>query len=260
MPARAIWKGVIHCGDIRIAVKLYSAIADRPIHFRLLHAKDKVPVRQQWVNPGTNAIVAHADTHRAWQTAEGELVMLQPEELEKLVPESSRDIRLRYFFRASAIDHRWYDRPYYLGPDPEGDSGSYAALIAALEAEQLEGLANWVMRKKEYFGALRLYRGYPVLVSLRHANQVVLGRELKPPTGKPLAKREMDMGRQLIAMLESDFEPEEYSNQYRERVLKMLEKKRKGGRISKTAVKRKAPSPDLEVALASSLDSARKRA
>nr|WP_197911817.1 Ku protein [Kineobactrum salinum] len=241
-------------------MKLYSAIKSRPVHFRLLHARDKVPVRQQLVNPETNAVVPYAETRRAWQTAEGELVMLKPEELEALVPESTRNIQLRGFFPSTTIDHRWYDRPYYLGPDADGDTGNYTALVGALEAEGVEGLASWVMRKKAYIGALRVYRGHPVLISLRHADQVVLGNELRPPTGRAPAKRELEMARKLVAMLESDFEPEEYRNEYRERVMDMLERKRKGGRIVKKPVKAKQASPDLAAALESSLESVRKRA
>ncbi|WP_166251380.1 Ku protein [Marinobacter salicampi] len=251
MAARAIWKGVITFGQVRVPVKLYSAIEDRTVHFRLLHEKDHAPVKQAMVNPQTDARVEFQDTLRAYHTDEGDQVMLSPEELEELRPAKSRDIEVIEFYPPEAIDHRWYDRPYYLGPD--GDAEQYAALTEALRDAAQEGLARWVMRNKEYIGALRLYQGYPMLMALRYAEQVVPVEELQAPRGKPLDKRELDMSRQLIGMLESEFDPSEYQDEYRERVLELIEQKQRGGRIKKPPKPKKKASDDLSKALEASL-------
>ncbi|WP_444678374.1 non-homologous end joining protein Ku [Halomonas sp. E19] len=258
MSARALWKGVIRFGEVEVPVKLYSAVQDRSVHFRLLHAKDRSPVKQAMVNPETDEVVPYAETRRAYRTDKGSLVVFDKEELEALEPDTGRDIEVLRFMPPQAIDHRWYDRPYYLGPD--GSEALYAALAEALGNSGKEGLAHWVMRKKSYVGALRLHRGVPMLMSLRHTEQVVSVDALEPPGGKALDAKELGMARQLIGMLEAEFDPTEYHDDYRERVLALIEAKRQGKRPKVTPIRRREPSDDLTKALEASLKKERKRA
>lgn len=258
MTARAMWKGVIRLGDESIPVKLYAAVQDRNIHFRLLHKKDRAPIRQVMVNPETDEIVPYAETQRGYITDEGELVILDTDEIEALEPEPSRDIQILHFLPPAAIGHRWYERPYYLGPD--GKPGSYFALATALERTGREGLVRWVMRKKEYLGALRLHRGYPMLISLRHAEEVISVKDLEPPQGPRLDKKELSMARQLIEQLEAPFEPEAYQDEYRQRILEMIEAKERGKSVKVTPIRRKRSTEDLSSALEASLKRERKSA
>lgn len=255
MTARAMWKGVVRFGDVRVPVKLYSAVEDRDVHFRLLHRKDKQPVKQAMINPETGEIVPYEQTRRAFMTDEGDLVILGRDDMEALEPEKSRDIEVMHFLPQHEIDHRWYDRPYYLGPD--GSSDDYFAMTAGLENAQLEGLARWVMRNKEYIGALRVHEGYPMLMSLHHAEEVVPADALEPPGGPPLDDKELSMARQLIAMLEADFEPEQYHDEYRKRVLELLDAKLHDRSVKVVPMRKRAPSEDLTKALEASLRSAR---
>ncbi len=251
MAARAIWKGIISFEDVEVPVKLYSAVEDRNIRFRLLHRKDGQPVKQVMVNPENDSIVPYQETQRVYRTDEGAQVLITQDELEETKPTKSRQIDVLRFLPQEAIDHRWYDRPYYLGPD--GSMEAYSALTEALRSSEREGLAHWVMRNKEYYGALRLFQGYPMLMSLRYQEEVLSAEELQPPKGKALDKKELAMARQLIGMLEASFEPEEYQDEYRERVLEMIEEKRKGGRIERPARPRKQPSDNIAEALEASL-------
>lgn len=251
MPARAIWKGIISFEDMEIPVKLYSAVEDRNVRFRLLHGKDNQPVRQALVNSESGEEVPFQETKRAYHTDGGAQVLISREELEALQPENSRLITVLNFLPYEAIDHRWYYRPYFLGPDDSLEA--FAALTEALKASRQEGLAHWVMRNKEYYGALRLFQGYPMLMSLRSQDQVVSVEELEAPKGKPLDQRELSMARQLISMLEARFDPEEYRDEYRERVLELIEKKQNGGSIKTPRRKSKKPSDDLAKALEASL-------
>ncbi|WP_148863521.1 non-homologous end joining protein Ku [Marinobacter fonticola] len=251
MAARAIWKGTVRFKDIAVPVKLYSAVSDRNIHFRLLHGKDHQPVRQAMVNAESGDVVERDSMLRAYRTDEGDEVLLNPDELDELQPEASRDIEIVRFYPPKVIDHRWYDRPYYLGPD--GDDEAYAALGEALSKADREGLARWVMRKKEYVGALQLYEGYPMLMTLRYADRVISADQLKAPEGKTLDGRELDMAKELIGMLDASFEPDDYHDEYRERVLEMIERKRKGGKVKKPPARKKEPSEDLSSALEASL-------
>ena len=259
MTARAIWKGVLRFSDVRVPVKLHSAVEDRSVHFRLLHRKDQVPVRQAMINPDTGEVVPPDQTRKAFVTEEGDLVVLREEELERSQPEASRDIRILHFLPDRAIDHRWYVRPYWLSPD-DGAGDRYAALAAAMERSGREGLARWVMRKKEYVGALRLVERYPMLITLRYAGQVVSAQDLQAPDGPALAKKELEMAGRLMDMMAEDFDPAEYRDEYRARVDEMIRKKAGGGRVKTRKAPKKRPMPDLAAALEASLKEERKRA
>lgn len=258
MAARAIWKAVLHCGSVRVPVKLYSAIEDQSVRFRVLSRKNQQPVRQALVNPETDEIVPHEETRRAYVADNGDRVILESSELAALEPEASRDIELLAFLPPEEIDHRWYERPYYLGPD--GDSSAYFALSDAVEASGLEGLARWVMRGREYLGALRVHQGYLMLLSLRHAGEVVAAEELRAPSGAALNQKELAMARQLIGMLDAEFDLASYRDEYRSRVLELVESKAKGRRLRLVRPRRKAASDDLGGALRASLRAVRKTA
>src|SRR5690606_41768000 len=128
--ARAMWKRVLTVADGRVPARLYSAVEDRSVHFRLLHDEDHVPVRQRLVEPESERSVEYSETQRAFLTPERDLVAIRPEELEALTPEPSRDIEVLCFVPTGAVDHRWYERPYFLGPD--GKASELAALVAAM--------------------------------------------------------------------------------------------------------------------------------
>jgi DNA end-binding protein Ku len=251
MAARAMWKGRIRLGGETVPVKLYAAVENRRVHFRMLHRKDKAPVKQIMLNPDTEQVVSYGDARRGWVTGDGDMVLLDPEELDELKPEPSRDIDIVAVLPTARIDHRWYDRPYYLGPD--GDEEDYFALADALQAADREGLARWVMRRKAYVGALRVHRGYPMLITLRPEAQVVSSSELEPPRGRQPDKRELDMARQLIGMLEADFEPEAFQDTYQDRLRELIEKKRKGRKIEKAPAPKREQPDDLAAALEASL-------
>src|SRR5688572_29190814 len=133
MSARAIWKGRIRFGSADVPVKLYSAVKDRAVHFRLLDSKRKEPVKQQMVDPHTGKVVASDEVRRAFVADDGDLVVLTDEDLAELQPPESRDIDVLRFVPTAKIAQQWYDRPYYLGPD--GDSEGYFALAKALKKE-----------------------------------------------------------------------------------------------------------------------------
>lgn len=256
MAARAIWKGVIRFGDVGVPVKLYAAVEDRSVHFRLLHEPDLVPLEQRMVHPVTEEEVPYEEARRGFETPEG-IVVLDEDELEALEPEPSREIEVHRFVPTGEIDHRWYLRPYWLGPDDS--DAAYAALARALEEADREGVASWTMRGKEYHGALRVREGRLDLITLRHAEEVVSVADLEAPGGRELAGPERDMAMQLIEALAGEFTPEAWRDEYRARVLELVEAKASGQVVRFEPVRRKGPAGSLEEALAASLEAARER-
>ena len=258
MSIRAMWKGVIRFDSVRVPVKLYGAIEDRNVHFRLLHRQDMEPVHQHLVNTETDEVVPYEETRRAYVTESGDRVLLDKAELDALEPQPSRDIEIMSFLPLHKIDHRWYDRPYYLGPDE--DNAAFCALADALEEMQVEGIARWVMRNKSHVGALQLYQGYPMLMSLHHAEEVVPVEALKPPEGAALDKRELGLAHQLIEMLESEFQPQEYHDEFRSRVLEMLAAKTLGKQVKKHVPRPREQAMEVSQAREASLQQMRKQA
>ena len=248
--ARAIWKGVVHVGTLTVPVKLYTAVKEHTVHFRLLHKTDKQPVKQQLVNAGDDP-VEYAEVKKAFPVARGRLVLLEKEELEKLEPKDSRDIEVTRFVNVGDIDHRWYERAYYLGPD--GSEKNYFAAAAALAKKKKEGVARWVMRDKSYVGALRAENGYLMLITLRHAEEIIAAEALKPPAGRPLAQREVEMAGQLLAALHDEFDPTQFKDEYRERVMELVETKAAGRKPKVVKFRPKKESDDVTDALAASL-------
>ena len=262
MGARAIWKAHVKIGAVDVPVKLYSAVQDRTVHFRLLDARRHEPVKQHMVDPDTGKVVDSADIRRAFPTEDGDLVILDEEDVAQATPEPSRDIRITRFVPPEAITHQWYNRPYFLGPD-EADE-SYFALAQALEKRGVEGVAHWTMRNKEYVGALRAEGGYLMLITLRHAGEVVPASALPAPTGRELDEREIAMAKQLVKAMEDPFDITAYHDEYRERVVELMEARAAGKVVKFPRAQIRKTDVDLadvlEASLAATGGKERKRA
>jgi DNA end-binding protein Ku len=258
MSARAMWKASLEIGAAKLPVKLYAAAEDRDVHFRLLHAKDKAPVKQRMVDPRTREPVAPEDVRRGIELEPGLFVIVGEDELASLAPEPSRAIEVTRFVPAAAIDYAWYSRPYFLGPD--GSAADYAALAAALAESGRRGIARWAMRGRRYFGALAAHDGKLALIALRPAEEVVEAAQLAPPETKPVSAAERKLAEQLVAALDAPFDPSELRDEYRERVLALVQAKAKGRRAP-AAPREPMPRPvsDLTSALERSLQKAKKR-
>jgi len=256
--ARAIWKCVIQFEDVELPVKLYSAVQDRAVHFRLLHKKDRQPVKQMMVNPDTGEEVPKERIRKGAEFEPGMFVLLNDEELNEAEPEASRTITIERFVPPAAISHQWFERPYYLGPDGDDDQ-PYWNFVQALERQGKAGVARWVMRNKNYAGALRIEQGYLMLIALRFSEEVVLAEDLEAPKGRELEKNELIMAGQLIGAMVDQFEPEQFRDEFRDKVLRMVQDKAKGKKLKLVKPKKKGGQESLERALEASLAAVRKR-
>ena len=252
MATRAMWRAAITFGDIEIPVKLYAGAQDTTVHFRLLHDKDLAPVKQLMVTTESDEPVLPESIQRGAVVGRGRFVVLTPEEIASVEPKESRQIRIERFIPEAALDRAYYDRPYWLGPDG-ADDGGYWALVEALRGQKREGIAHWVLRKRAYIGALRVRGDHLVLITTRHAGEVVSAADVERPTGRQPEAKELAMARQLVAAMESPFDPAEYRDEYRARVLNLLERKGAGERVPTMHSAAKRAAPSLEDALRKSL-------
>lgn len=257
MPARAIWKGELKLGSNRVPVKLYSGVVDRTVRFNILDDKHQMRVKQHMVKPDSGEEVLKEEIQKGYEIEPGKFVVVTDAELDELQPKPSRDIEITEFVPPEAISQQWYERPYYLGPD--GDVKEYFALVEALRNTNREGIAHWVMRNKSYIGALRAEDDYLVLVTLRNAEEVISAKDLPKPAGREPTQKELNMAKQLVGLLEEDqFNPKDYKDEYRERVMEFIEKKARGKAPRLQPVKTKRKAASLDSVLEKSLRSLRK--
>src|SRR5256714_6459728 len=199
MAARAIWKGDLKLSSAKVPVKLYSAVEDRTVRFHVLEEKSKTRVKQHMVEPDSGKEITSDEIQKGFEVEPGTFVILNEEELQKLEPESSREIEITQFVPPTEMPPEYFDRPYYLGPD--GDQGAYFALAEALQNKDREGVAHWVMRKQPYVGALRAEDDHLMLVTLRNAEEVLSAKDLPRPSGRAPDKKELAMATQLVELL-----------------------------------------------------------
>lgn len=258
MAARAIWKGNLKLNSTRVPVKLYSAVQDRTVRFHILDNRSQMRVKQHMVNAETGEEVPNEEIQKGFEVEPGTFVILSDKELESLEPESSRDIEVMQFVPLAAIPPEFYDRPYYVGPD--GDLTAYFALVEALKNKKREGVVRWVMRKQPYTGAVRAEDDYLVLLTLRNAEEVLSAWDLPRPAGRAPDAKELNMAKQLVELLRGDFDPKEYKNEYRQRVMEFIERKSKGRAPRLRLVKAKRKSTALDKVLSKSIETLKKKA
>jgi len=254
--ARAIWKGDLKLDSTKVPVKLYSAVQDKTVRFHILEERSKTRVKQHMINPDTGEEIPNEEIQKGFEVEPGTFVILDDKELEALEPKGSREIEIAHFVAPDEIAPEFYDRPYYLGPD--GDQATYFALAEALQNKEKEGIARWVMRKQPYVGALRAEDDHLVLFTLRNAEEVLSAKDLPRPAGRAPDRKELSMAKQLVDLLKGEFDPKEYKDEYRARVMEFVEKKAKGHAPKLRLVKPKRKAASLDKVLAKSIQSLRR--
>jgi DNA end-binding protein Ku len=254
---RAIWSGAISFGLVNIPVKLYSAVSRKTVRFHQIDAESGQRIRQQRVNPGSGEEVPYEQIVKGYEISPDRYVTITPEELEALEPQKTRTIDIEQFVDLEQIDPIYYDHPYYLAPD-KGAAKAYKLLLDAMEEADKVAIARVVIRSKENLVALRSYGGAITMETMLFPDEVTQPdsiEELAAVDGDvKTTKRELDMAKQLIESLSGDFDPNEYRDQYRERVLDLIERKAAGETITiEEPVAEKKEVPDLMAALEASI-------
>jgi DNA end-binding protein Ku len=252
-----MWKASVRIGRFELPVKLYAAVADRDVHFRLLHKKDRVPVEQRMVDARTGKEVGRDEVTRGVEVAEGTYVLMHGEELAAREPEPSRIIEVTRFVPRDAVDFAYFRRPYWLGPDTSRVDADYFALAEALREEDRYGICHFVMRKTRYVGALAAEGPYLALVALHAPGEVIVEDELSEPGGPTLRKEELALAEQLVETLDAPFDPKELVDDHRESVLKLIEAKASGKKFRVKEAKAPRVTHDLTDALCKSVRAAK---
>ncbi|HEX2119774.1 MAG TPA: Ku protein [Acidimicrobiales bacterium] len=251
---RPIWSGAISFGLVNVPVKLYSATSSKDVRFHQLDGKSKSRIKQKRVSMATGEEVPYEDIVKAYEIAPDNYVTIAPEELEALDPKATKTIDIEDFVDLDQIDPVYYERPYYLVPD-KGGQKAYALLRNAMRETNKVGIARVVLRTKQYLAAIRPKDDALVMETMLFADEVNPLDELDlPGPDVDVTEREEKMARSLIDSLSTEFEPEKYHDEYRERVLELIEQKASGQEIVVEEAAEEAPRVvDLMAALEASL-------
>lgn len=228
--ARPIWNGSISFGLVAIPVKLYSATVDRAVRFHQIDSRTGSRVRQKRVSEADGAEVPYQEIVKGYELSSGRYVTISDDELAALDPKASRTIDLIEFVDLASIDPIYYESAYYLAPDPATPK-PYALLLNAMSEASKVGIARFVMRGKERLCAIRADQDKLVLSTMRYADEIRASDEidqLEAVAEVELTDKEVAMAGQLIASLDAAFDPEQFQDEYREKVQDLIARKREG--------------------------------
>lgn len=259
--ARAIWSGSISFGLVNIPVKLYTAVREERVAFHLLHDQDHVRLRQKMVCPRDGTEVHREHMVRGFEISPDHYVIVREQELEAAEPKSSRVIELQDFVDLAAIDPVYFDRAYYLVPQKHAEK-AYRLLLEAMEKTSKVGIAKFTLRAKEYLAALRTVGDVICLETMHFADEVTPAERIEDaPRDLKVPERELDVAEKLIDNLSTDFKPERYHDEFRERVMDLIRKKAGGEKVvaAPRPAERQTPAHDLMAALEQSLMSLPRR-
>ncbi len=257
---RPIWSGAISFGLVNVPVKLFTAVSPKDVRFHQIDGRTNSRIRQKRVSVATGEEVPYEEIVKGYELRPDTYVTIAPEELEALDPKATKTIDIEDFVDLDQIDPIYYDRPYYLVPD-KGGAKPYALLRAAMQETNKVGIARLVLRTKQYLAAIRAKDNVLIIETMLYPDEVVPVDDLDLPGDEAeVSPREEKMARQLIDSLTTDFDPTKYRDEYRERVLALIEQKASGQEI---VVEEPTEEPtkvvDLMAALEASLAAVKKK-
>lgn len=258
---RTVWSGAISFGLISIPVKLFSAVSHQTVRFNQIDSKSGSRVKMVRTSAATGEEVAYSDIVKGYDLGDDNYVILTDDELDAIAPKASRSIDLVDFVEEADIDPIFYESGYFLAPD-EMSRKPYALLVEALEASGRVGIATFVMRSKQHLAAIRPVDGRLMLSTMLYADELVDPVEipgLEDLDEIEVKDAEKTMAAQLVESLASDFDPSNYEDTYRHKVMELIEAKADGD-ITRVAAADSEPTAeivDLMAALEASVAAAK---
>jgi DNA end-binding protein Ku len=258
--ARAIWSGAISFGLVNVPVKLYTATSPKTVRFNQLSNKTGARIRQKRVDPTTDEEVPYEDIVKGYEITPDRYVVITNEELDALDPKATRTIDIEEFVDLSEIDPIYYDHNYYLAPTA-GGAKAYRLLLDAMRDSGKVGIGKVVLRSKQQLAALRPNGDLLTLTTMLWGDEVLPADrldEIGEIEEASATDRELKMAEQLIASLSAEFEPSKFRDEYRDRVLELIERKAAGEEIAvQPQAEEPEAAPDLMAALEASLAAVR---
>lgn len=225
--SRPIWRGSLSFGLVAIPVQLHTAVREGRPKFRLLHAKDKSPIKYERVCQRDGTPVAWEDLVKGYEYQKGRYVVLTKEDFKAAAVEKDRRVQVSDFVPADDIDDRFFDQPYYLLPDKGGEH-AYVVFQQALKETGRVGIGKVVLRERQHLVAIESIDNRLVLSMLRFADEVLDVPELSGVDRIKVASRELQLASSLISALATEWNPEQYKDDYQENLREVINSKMKG--------------------------------
>ncbi|PYZ98320.1 Ku protein [Alteribacter lacisalsi] len=236
-----IWKGTISFGLVNIPVKLHAATENKDVSLRQLHKKCHTPIRYDKVCPHCKKSVDKDDIVKGFEQTKDQYVIIEDQELKEIQKvQADRAVEILDFVQMKEIDPVYFDKSYYLSPG-DGSVKAYSLLRQALDESGKIAIAKIMLRAKEHLAALRVYKNTLLMETIHFPDEVRdAGQVPNVPEESKLSKKELNTAKMLIDNLTASFEPEKYTDEYREELLKLIASKREG----KETVKVEKPELD----------------
>jgi len=252
---RAIWKGAISFGLVTIPVSLYPATRREEFKFRLLRKSDHSPVNYKRVAEADGKEVPWDQIVKGYEYEKGKFVIIRDEDFARVDVEATQTVDIVNFVFPDEVDPLLFYKPYYLESGKGGDK-AYVLLRDALVQSGKIAVARVVIRARQHLAAVKPQKKGLMLELMHFPEELIDSSEFKAPTEKTVGKAELQMAQQLIQSMTSDWEPEQYTDQYLEALEKMIEEKiEHGDEAVPIAAKKKRPTNivDLQAVLKQSL-------
>ncbi|MCP2277790.1 DNA end-binding protein Ku [Nocardia amikacinitolerans] len=263
--ARAIWKGSIAFGLVNVPVKVYTATEDHDIKFHQVHAKDGGRIKYQRVCTVDNKPVEYVDIAKAYESPDGDRVILSDEDFARLPAAEKHEIPVLQFVPSDQIDPILFDKSYYLEPDSTTPK-AYVLLATTLERIDRTALVHFTLRQKTRLAALRVREGMLVLQTLLWPDEVrAVEFESLQDASEP-RPQEIKMAETLVESMSDDFDPSQFTDEYQIELQKILDEAIASGSDRVTTKPEAAPAEmdaevvDLVAALQRSLEASGRRA
>src|SRR5438876_9157014 len=235
MPLHSIGSGTISFGLVSIPIKMYSAATSAGVSFNQLHQKCGGRIRQQLICPTCNEVVERGALVKGYEFAKDQYVQFTEEELKALEEETNKMIDIAEFVPLAQVDPIYFEKTYYLGPDKGGEK-AYRLLTDAMEKSKRVALAKFVMRGKENLVLIRSAHEGLMLHTMYFADEIRDFGEVDKGEETKVKPGELELEQRLVGELTSEkFRPEQYSDEYRTRVLQVVESKVEGREVTSLA-------------------------
>jgi DNA end-binding protein Ku len=257
---RPLWKGSIAFGLVNIPVELHTAVHDHRPRFRMLHAKDKSPVRFERVCVKDGTPIAWADLVKGYEYARGHFVVMTKEDFQAAAVEKTRTVGIIDFVKADEVDDRYFETPYYVVPSKGGEH-AYAVLREAMRETKRIGVATFILRDTQHLAAVEVIDEALVLTTMRFSDELADEQSYAFPKAGSIRKPELEMAKSLVKSLDAKWDPSKYTDQYRENLMRIIQGKIKGRHVHLESGEpaRRADVVDLMERLRQSLGHAGKR-
>jgi DNA end-binding protein Ku len=239
---RALWKGALSFGLVTIPVSLYPATRREELKFRLLRKSDQSPVNYKRVAEVDGKEVPWDQIVKGYEYEKGKFVILKSEDFARVDMEATQTVNIMNFVSLEEVDPLLFYKPYYLEAGKGGDK-AYVLLRDALVESGKIAIATVVIRTRQHLAAVKPQKKGLMLELMHFPEELLDSSEFKEPAEKPVGKAEMQMAKQLIQSMTSEWKPEEYTDEYHEALEKMIEEKvEHGGEEAAAPAKKKKPT------------------